>query len=186
MNIREKIIESISQVKVESGNDLTFNINFLLDPDGDRQEFFISLNEGVLRLQDGLYESPHVHFECRVQTLQSMLDLGIDPFSAISGLTIPAASEDFSMPDIDPGVYLESATLEGLPLRFNMFVEEQILYVVEGEDMDSDISIRIKPAILPELIRGNMNVPMALLTGKIKIKNKRELFQLLARFGLKI
>ena len=184
MRIRSIIEELIGKIHLDEESSFSASFNFDLQNAGTRDVFHVFMDRHEIALGDGPAEGAMGQVTARESTLQSILDLGIDPVSWLMNQTLSIAKDAFQLPDIHTKVYLESATPDGQALQFNLFIEHDQLHVVEGGDLDSDIRIKVAPRTFIQLIKGEARIPMAILTGKIKISNKARLMKLLGKLGL--
>jgi putative sterol carrier protein len=184
MQIRSLITDMLDRVNIEPGTNMDLAINFIIHGADATDEFQVRAKGSQIEMHGELAESPMAVIDASEKTLQSILDLGIDPVELLMKLTIPSEAEKFKIPEIESSLYVETGTTNGYPILFKIHTAGEKLYITEGESFDNDIEIKIKPSFLPKLIEGDVNLAMALLTGKIKISNKRDLFQLLTKLGL--
>jgi putative sterol carrier protein len=135
-------------------------------------------------LKDGSTPSAIGLLRTKETTISAFYDMGLDLIDSVLDLSFGKLDNDFKIPEIDHKISL-STYLEGEKITFNLFIDDEKINVIESKEEEGDIRISIKESYLSKLLKGNFNLPMALLTGKIKIENKAALFKLLAGLGLK-
>jgi hypothetical protein len=169
--------------KLENGT--TGYFNFDLEHEGEREQFHIKLENNKILIADGLHDQAIGILKAMEETIAGLMEMGSDLIASLMDLSFNKLPENTDLPDIDQRLSL-ATILNDHPVNFNIFIQNNQLNVIEEKEVNGDIRIRIKPDYLARIFNGQVNLPVALMTGKIKIENKIELFKLLARFGLKI
>jgi alkyl sulfatase BDS1-like metallo-beta-lactamase superfamily hydrolase len=184
--LKDQIYEWVNRVELRNAANIDISFDFIIYQEDAKQEYFIEVRHGSLTLNDGLSERPIGVLEAFEETLQALMDMGINPFESLMKLKMPDKAGSFRLPDIYETVSFESATPEGVPLNFFIYIENNCLNIIETYEEEGDIHVWIREDYLERLTKGDFGIAAALFTGKIKIKNKRKLFSILANLGLKL
>lgn len=182
--VRQQLDRIIQRINLHTKNTTPQSFNFdLLNSEG-QEKFHILLNNDELLIRDGLHDRSIGLLQASERTINILLEMGADLINSLLELSFKQLPETSDLPEIATSLSA-STELDGEAVNFNISIQQNQLRVIEDNLASGDIRIRIKASYLPKLLSGNVNFPMALITGKIKIENKSELFKLLARFGLK-
>jgi hypothetical protein len=183
--VKQQLASILNKMSGKLVNNPVNRFNFdLSTPDGPDQ-FHLLLKNDQLSLVDGLHDTAIGLLKARERTVAILMDMGAELIESLVDLsfnTLPATSD---LPSIEQRISI-ATELQGQPVNFNVFIRDNQVNILEENEVIGDIRIRIRSDYLPKLFNGKANLPMALLTGRIKIENKTELFKLLTRFGLKI
>ena len=183
--IRQQLEAIAAGIRMDLPDSTTGRFNFDLDGIEYTEQFHILLENGSLVFRDGLHTDALGLVRASQRTLISLLTLGSSMIESLLDLSFRQLPGQIEVPDIKTRVSV-STELEKRPVHFNLFIEQNQLCVIEDTVANGDIRIRIKPGFLPGLLSEKINLPMAILTGKIKISNKAALLKLLAKLGLKM
>jgi len=169
-----------------SGNlstDLEFNANFEIHNANGKECFYLTTQNGEMLLLDGQANKPSIVFASQEQTIMELLELGDDLLDVLLAKPFYINLDKVDIPQLDVTFFMSSETPQGSIVRYKVAFINSVIHIWEGEEGQDDVSIRIKPSILRDLIRGEVNFPFALLRGQIKVKNKTALFKALKYFG---
>lgn len=181
---KQQLKEIVNQLQFSEYYEKDQSFNFELISQGTIEKFHLLLSGDKINLIDGSNLNAIGLLKARETTLGTLYDMGLDLIDSILDLSFGKLDNDFKLPEVKDKISL-STHLEGEPITFNLFIDDEKINLIETKDADGDIKISIKESYLSKLLKGNFNLPMALLTGKIKIENKAALFKLLAGLGLK-
>lgn len=184
--LKDQLLDWVSNVELSNATNIDLSFDFLIHQQENRQDFNIHVKHGSLTLNEGISERPIGVLEAFDETLQAIMDMGLNPFESLLKLKMPDKAGSFQLPEIFETISFESATPGGVPLNFFIYIENNCLNIIETYEEEGDIHLWIREDYLERLIDGDFRVGAALFTGKIKIKNKRKLFSILAKLGLKI
>jgi len=183
--LKNQLEDWINKVEVKQAANLDLSFDFLIHQENEIQEFHIQIQKGALSLNEGRSSMPIGLLEASDESIQAIFDLGLNPFESFLNLDLPKKAGSFELPDIYEAISVESSTPNGLPLNFLIYIEDMRLNIIETYEEEGDMHIWIKGDYLERLIQGDFRIASALFTGKIKIKNKRKLFSILTKLGLK-
>lgn len=184
--LKEKLQKYASGLSGNISHDLEFSANFEIQNGHGKELFHLTSHEGEMQLRDGISDHPSLIFSSRERTVMELLQLGDDLLEVLLAKPFYIRLDQIDFPETDHSFFFRSETPTGWPVAYKLAVKESVLHMWEGEEDKDDISISIKPAILRDLIRGEVNIPFALIRGQIKIRNKKELFSVLKSFGLSL
>ncbi|HAQ37898.1 MAG TPA: hypothetical protein DCQ58_05255 [Saprospirales bacterium] len=184
--MKEKLKKYASRLSGNISNDLEFNANFEIQNGQGKDYFHLKSLNGEMLLQDGISDHPSLIFSSRERTVMELLQLGDDLLDVLLAKPFYIRLDQIDLPEMDHSFFLSSETPTGWPVAYKLKVKDSVLHIWEGEEGKEDISIHIKPSILRDLIRGEVNIPFALIRGQIKVRNKKELFNFLKSFGLNL
>lgn len=182
--LRDKIKKYAAGLSGNISNELEFSANFKIQNGHGKEQFHLVAQKGEMLLLDGESSHPYIVFESREQTIMEILELGDDLLDVLLAKPFYINLDQLDIPGLDITFFIGSETPQGTPIRYKMAVRDAVIHVWEGEEEEKDVSIRIKPSILRELIRGEINIPFALIRGQIRIRNKKEFFRALKFFGM--
>lgn len=182
---REKVIRYASGLKGNFSTDLQFSANFEIQNSLGKDVFHIVVQNGDMSIKDGLAEKPVLNFSSRENSIMELLELGDDMLEALLTKPFYISGDQYSVPQMEQTFFISSETPRGLPVRYKLGVKNSVICIWEGEEDKTDIAVKIKPSILKELIKGQVNIPLALIKGQIRISNKKEIFRILKTFGMK-
>lgn len=182
--VRQQLEFMVEQMSDRLSNGPNNRFNFDLAGVNGHEQFHIQLENDRLSLEDGWHESAIGNLSASEESIEELMDMGADLIESLMDLSFNKLPDNIDLPDIDTVISLSTELNRG-PVNFNLFIENDQLKIIEEVAATGDIIIRIKASYLPKLMQGKINLPVALITGKIKIENKGELIKLLARFGLK-
>jgi putative sterol carrier protein len=182
--VRQQLQSLIQRISLQTESSTLQSFNFDLYNTEDSDRFHILLDNGELMIRDGLLENSIGLLRARERSINILMKMGSDLINSLLELSFKQLPDSSELPEIATSISA-STELEGKAVNFNISIQENQLRVIEEDTANGDIRIRIKASYLPKLFSGKVNFPMALITGKIKIENKSELFKLLARLGLK-
>lgn len=182
--VKQQLQSILSQMSGKLENSPVNRFNFDLSTPEGPDQFHLLLENNQLKLVDGLHDSAIGILKARERSIDILMDMGAELIESLMDLSFNKLPETSHLPDIDQRVSI-ATELQGQYVNFNVFIRNNRVNIIEEKETQGDIRIRIKPDYLPRLFNGKVNFPMALITGKIKIENKAELFKLLTRFGLK-
>ena len=184
--LKDQLQDWVSKVELRKAANINLSFDFLIHHGEARQEYHIRTFDGELELNEGRSERPIGLLEASEESLQALINLGINPFDRLLKLDMPKEAGSFRLPDLDEAISIESATPDGNPLHFYLYLENNCLNIIETNEQEGDMHVWIRDDYLPRILNGDVNVAVALFTGKIKIRNKRKLFTILTKFGLKL
>ncbi len=184
--LRNKIRKYAAGLSGNISNELEFSANFKIKNGHGEELFYLMAQKGELMLLDGESSKPSIVFDSQEQTIIEILELGDDLLDVLLAKPFYINLDQLDVPQLPITFFIGSETPQGTPIHYKMAVKNTVIHVWEGEEDDNDVSIRIKPSILKDLIRGEINIPFALIRGQIKIKNKKEFFKALKFFGMNL
>lgn len=183
--VRQKLESIIDQISGKLENSPVNQFNFELSTPDGQEQFHILLENDRLDLVDGLHEAAIGLLKASERSIAILMDMGGELIESLMDLSFNKLPESKNLPNIEQRLSI-ATELEGQPVNFNVFIQQNQVHIIEDQEVTGDIRIRIKPDYLNKVFNGRVNLPMAIITGKIKIENKAELFKLLTKFGLKI
>lgn len=184
--LKEKLQKYASGLSGNISQDLEFSANFEIQNGQGKELFHLISHKGEMQLLEGISDHPSLIFSSRERTVIELLQLGDDLLDVLLAKPFYIRLDQIDLPEMDHSFFFSSETPSGWPLTYKLAIKESVLLIWEGEEDKDDISISIKPTILRDLIRGEVNIPFALIRGQIKVRNKKELFSVLRSFGLSL
>ena len=101
MKVKQIIERLTHEFSMDGYGGLNMSFNFLIDHPLDKEEFHIRLLGRELSIIDGLCEHPIGFLHSRENTLQALIQLGLDPHHFMMRFNIPDEAEEFTLPHID-------------------------------------------------------------------------------------